>query len=203
MSPWGLAGVEHTHRDSSNESRTGENVRAFPDFLQDRNGVWSASSVGGTFGDASSHRGDCPTRQDKGEVVELPQLVEPRQPSPSASGTLSAPTRDGRNRPHGPQHVVAVQLCRGFPRSCTGIYLWRRSRGPMCCDFVKRSRRCLFGATSKLRTATLPSWSNGRRSTPLLQRSMSRLAACRQCASGPGTMGRYRRMCLVRPVFEN
>jgi integrase len=29
-------------------------------------------------------------KRDKGEVVETPELVEPRQPSPSASGTLSA-----------------------------------------------------------------------------------------------------------------
>jgi len=30
--------------------------------------------------------------------------------------------------------------------SCMGIYLWRKSSGRMCCDFAKRSRRCLFGA---------------------------------------------------------
>jgi hypothetical protein len=44
MSPWGLAGAEGANRDSSYESRTGQDVRAFPDFLQDRNGVngvWS------------------------------------------------------------------------------------------------------------------------------------------------------------------
>jgi integrase len=96
-------------------------------------------------------------RRDKGEVGETPELVEPRQPSPSASGTLSA-AYEGWKRSAGRAAHTVWRFKYALDRftELHGDLPVARIKRPHVLRFREALKEMPLRRTGKLRAATLP-----------------------------------------------
>jgi integrase len=96
-------------------------------------------------------------QRDKGEVVETPELVEPPQPSPSASGRLSA-AYEGWKRSAGRAAHTVWRFKYALDRftELHGDLPVARIKRPHVLRFREALQEMPLRRTGKLRTATLP-----------------------------------------------
>jgi integrase len=96
-------------------------------------------------------------QRDKGEVVETPELVEPRQPSPSASGTLSAAYEGWKKSAARSTHTLwRFKYAVDRFAELHGDLRVAQIKRPHVLRFREALQEMPLRRTGKLRTATLP-----------------------------------------------